>query len=144
MLPLHSRFLYTITSWHGNVFRVTDPLQAHGWIPQGHKEPVKRSFGIFFVGLNKILSEQTAELSVIWRYCNMDKLIWRCDISPCLTLCCLTDMWSTFCCRMSVSSIAKRNTRFYQTLLSQQENLFNFHEFWCTCMCEMSVSGHSL
>ena len=122
MLPLHSRFLYTITSWHGNVFRVSDPLQAHWWIPQGHKEPVKRSLVFSLLAwtrfsVNKRPSCQLFDVIVIWTSLFDDvtfHLAW-----PCVAL--FTDMWSTFCCRMSVLSIAKSNSRFYQTLKSTRE-----------------------
>ena len=70
-----------MTSWNGNIFRVTGPLcgefTGHRWIPS--QRPVTRSFDVFFdLSLNKPLSKQlwggwfeTPSRS-LWRHCNMN------------------------------------------------------------------------
>ena len=72
------RFRVMMTSWNGNIFRVTSPLwgesTGHRWFPL--QRPVTRSFDVFFdVRLNKWLSKQ----SICWWYETPWRSLWRHD-----------------------------------------------------------------
>ena len=70
-----------MTSWNGNIFRVTGPLcgefTGHRWIFFPAQRPVTRSFDVFFdLDLNKPLSKQLwgwwleTQSHSLWRHCN--------------------------------------------------------------------------
>ena len=87
-----------MTSWNGNIFRVTGPLcgefTGHQWIPV--TKPVTRSFDVCFdPQLHKQLNKQSWD----WWFKTPSRLLWRhCTVVPIICCCdCHTYMNASLC-----------------------------------------------
>ena len=69
---------FTMTSWHGKVFRVTGVLWVESanyqWIPSINSQQCKGYYGFFIVNLDKLLNTQS---SLLWFNCDAIPLKWR-------------------------------------------------------------------
>ena len=136
-----------MTSWNGNIFRVTGPLceefTGHRWIPLTKASDA--GFDVFFdLRLNKRLSKQSSRrwfetpLRSIWCHCNVVEIhfLWYFSIHICI----LSNLWYTIV--PSHSDMASQIRWQFDCLLY---NLFRITaktpHYWPFCEVNLLVAG---